>query len=199
VLYDLGPKDRQQLILTKLFSSPPLNVQPYFMHFVFAAEDHAGVFDEYAGTQMQRWHLDPETRTFSEDWNSGDHSHAWGGTPLIQMSARILGVTPASAGYRRVAIQPHLCGLDWAKGVVPTPMGDVRVSWTNKDALFTLEITTPQEMDAEVILPQLPFANGILVIDGKQSASSAGAYSKQRLALAGGTHRITIEGQVSSR
>ena len=54
-----------------LFSTPPLNVQPYFMHFVFAAEDHAGVFDRYAWTQMQRWHLNLETHTFNENWYGG--------------------------------------------------------------------------------------------------------------------------------
>jgi alpha-L-rhamnosidase len=186
VLYDLAPKSRQKLILEKLFSKHPLNVQPYFMHFLFAAEDHAGVFDKYAWSQMQRWHLNPETHTFSESWNAGDQSHAWGGTPLIQMSSRILGVKPASPGYKRVTISPHLCNLDWARGTVPTPLGDVEVSWVKKDLLFTLKLKTPADMEADVDLPSTDFADNTLTVDGKPTSTVVG-----KLMLTGRTHIIT--------
>ena len=192
VLYDLAPKDRQQAIMNRLFLSPPLNVQPYFMHFVFAAEDHAGVFDRYAWTQLQRWHMNPETRTFPEDWNEGDLSHAWGGTPLIQMPARILGVTPAAPGFKRVAIRPHLSGLSWSKGVVPTPMGDVQVSWTKTDAAFTLDVTAPTEMGIDVSMPTTDFADAALVIDGRQAFPEA-KITGQTLTLKGGTHRLIMQ------
>lgn len=193
VLYDLAPKARQPLILEKLFASPPLEVQPYFMHFILAAEVHAGVFDRYGWAQMQQWHLNPETRTFSEDWNAGDHSHGWGGTPLIQMSAIILGVTPASPGYKRVMISPHLAGLESAKGAVPTPIGNVQVSWTKKDALFTLDISAPPEMAIDLVLPILDFAEKTLVIDG-HPASSEMTEAARKLTLPGGTHHIVATG-----
>lgn len=191
VLYDLAPKARQKAIMDKLFSTPPLNVQPYFMHFVFAAEDHAGVFDRYAWTQMQRWHLNLETRTFNENWYGGDWSHAWGGTPLIQMSARILGVTPAAPGYKRIAIRPHLCGLQFARGVVPTAMGDVSVSWKNSDSGFTVDVAIPENTSADIVLPELSIENPVLVIDGKKSASTyqPGA----TLTLTDGAHSLALQ------
>ena len=195
VLYDLAPRTRQPLILEKLLASPPLEVQPYFMHFILAAENHAGVFDRYAWAQLQQWHLNPETRTFSEDWNAGDHSHAWGGTPLIQMSAVILGVTPASPGYKRVTISPHLAGLESARGTVPTSLGDVQVAWTKKDSLFTLDISSPPDMPIDLVLPILDFAEETLGIDG-HPASSEMTGADRKLTLKGGTHHIVAAGRL---
>jgi hypothetical protein len=174
-----------------LFATPPLNVQPYFMHFVFAAEDHAGVFDRYAWTQMQRWHLNLETRTFNENWYGGDWSHAWGGTPLIQMSSRILGVTPAAPGYKRIAIRPHLSGLQFARGVVPTAMGDVSVSWKNSVSGFAIDVAIPENTSADIVLPELGFENPVLLIDGKKSPPTyqPGA----TLTLTGGTHSLALQ------
>jgi len=193
VLYDLAPQARQKAILDTLFSTPPLNVQPYFMHFVFAAEDHAGVFDRYAWTQMQRWHLNLETRTFNENWYGGDWSHAWGGTPLIQMSARILGVTPAAPGYKRIAIRPHLGGLHFAKGVVPTQMGDVSVSWASSASDFKLEVSVPQKTSADIILPVTDIANPALIVDDKTSAPpyQAGA----AVTVTSGAHVLVLKAQ----
>ena len=191
VLYDLAPESRRKAIMDKLFSTEPLNVQPYFMHFIFAAEDHAGVFNRYAWAQMQRWHINAETRTFNEMWAGGDWSHAWGGTPLIQMSARVLGVTPAAPGYERIAIRPHPAGLKFAKGIVPTAMGDVSVAWTLSDSEFTLDFTIPEKTSAEVMLPETDLADPLLIVDGMRSGApfQRGA----TLTLAGGTHRLVVQ------
>jgi hypothetical protein len=191
VLYDLAPQSRRKAIMDTLFSTPPLNVQPYFMHFVFAAEDHAGVFDRYAWTQMQRWHLNLETHTFNENWYGGDWSHAWGGTPLIQMSARILGVTPAAPGYKRIAIRPHISGLQFAKGVVPTAMGDVSVAWKNSDSGFTVDVSIPHDTNADIVLPETGIENPVLVIDGKTSASTY--QPGTTLTLTGGQHSLALQ------
>jgi hypothetical protein len=191
VLYDLAPASRQKAIMDRVFSTAPLNVQPYFMHFVFAAEDHAGVFDRYAWTQMQRWHLNAESKTFNENWFGGDWSHAWGGTPLIQMSERILGVTPAAPGYAKIAIRPELCGLQFAKGVVPTQMGDVSVAWTKSDTTFTLDVTVPEKTSADVTLPETELQGPVLTIDGKKSDFPLGAGAM--LSLASGTHKLILE------
>ena len=93
------------------------------MHWVFQAIDHAGLFEKYGTAQMRRWQIVRETQSFREMWPGGDLSHGWCSTPLVQMSGRVLGVTPAEPGFRRIAIRPALCDLTWAKGSVPTPHG----------------------------------------------------------------------------
>ena len=55
VLYDLAPKERQAAIVEKVLAEKPLNTQPWFMHWVFQAIDHAGLFDKYGTEQMRRW------------------------------------------------------------------------------------------------------------------------------------------------
>ena len=90
-LYDLAPKENQPAVVRKVMAEKPLNTQPWFMHWVLQAIDHAGLFDEYATPHMYRWQIVPETQSFREMWNGGDLSHGWCSTPLVRMSSKILG------------------------------------------------------------------------------------------------------------
>lgn len=155
VLYDLAPKDRQNLVMENTMAQTPWNVRPYYMHFVFAALAHAGLFDQYGTTWMRQWHINPETQTVPEMGDQGDLSHGWIATPLIQMSERILGVTPGSPAYKTISIRPTLCDLHWAKGSVPTPHGAVTVSWRRTGNDLTLNVTVPSGTRAEIAIPAL--------------------------------------------
>ena len=86
-------------------------------------------------------------------WNGGDLSHGWCSTPLVQMSGRVLGVTPTEPGFKTMAIRPSICDLTWAKGVVPTPHGDVAVEWKWANDTLQLNATIPEGSEADVILP----------------------------------------------
>ncbi len=153
VLYDLAPKEQQAGIVEKVLAEKPLNTQPWFMHWVFQAINHAGRFEPYGTEQMRRWQILPETQSFHEMWNSGDLSHGWCSTPLVQMSQRILGVEPSSPGFKKMTIRPQVCDLTWAKGKVPTPHGDVEISWKWAGGKISLDVTIPDGTEAEVILP----------------------------------------------
>ncbi len=153
VLYNLAPKNLHAAIVEKVLAEKPLNTQPWFMHWVFQALDHAGLFEQYGTEQMRRWQIVPETQSFREMWKGGDLSHGWCSTPLVQMSARILGVTPAAPGFKTLAIRPSLCDLRWAKGTVPTPNGDVTVAWKRVDEILQLDVTLPAGTEADIILP----------------------------------------------
>lgn len=183
VLYDLAPKSGQAAIMSKVMAGGEPNTQPYFMHFVFAALDHAGLFEEYAVPQMRRWHLHPDTGTMSEMWTTGDYSHGWIGTPLIQMSARILGVTPAGPGFRKALIRPIPSGLKSARGTTPTPHGNIDVAWEVADGKFTLEVKLPPGVSANAVMP----GAGPVTCDGHGAErDSTGA-----VALPAGVHRLS--------
>ena len=169
VLYDLAPKEQQPAIVEKVLAEKPLNTQPWFMHWVFQAIDHAGLFDRHATPQIRRWQIVPETQSFKEMWNGGDLSHGWCSTPLVQMSQRILGVEPTAPGFKTMTIRPHACDLTWAKGTVPTPHGDVAVSWKWADDKLALDVTIPVGTEADVILP----AKTVHVTAGQHSFESA--------------------------
>lgn len=155
VLYDLAPKDKQSAILERAIAGPDFSCQPYFMHFVFDALAHAGLFERHAVAQMRRWKIVEETQSLREMWSTGDLSHGWGATPLRQLSTHVLGVRPLAPGSTRIEIAPLPCGLTWAKGVVPTAQGDVRVEWQQKRGTLHLTADIPHGCTAKVRLPGL--------------------------------------------
>lgn len=51
--------------------------------------------------------------------------HAWGASPIYLLGKYYLGVRPLTAGYDTWIAEPSLGGLEWMKGKVPTPAGDI--------------------------------------------------------------------------
>jgi alpha-L-rhamnosidase len=151
--YGLTSEKQARNILNRVMESGPANCQPYFMHFAFDALAETGLFNQWVTPQMRRWKVIPDTQTFPEMWDRGDLSHAWQCTPTYQLSARVLGISPLTPGYKNILIKPTICDLIWAKGSVPTPQGDVEVSWKRDNKLMTLEITIPKSATATVELP----------------------------------------------
>jgi len=176
VLYDLAPQAQQGAIVDRIMSEKPLNTQPWFMFWIFQAIAHAGKFEQYGTAQMRRWQVVPETQSFREMWDSGDLSHGWCSAPLVQMSGRVLGVEPASPGFDMIAIRPQLCDLTWAQGRVPTPHGDVAVSWAITPAKFTLDVTVPAGARATISLPAYRFkgwpAPAPITMNGKAAGTT---------------------------
>jgi alpha-L-rhamnosidase len=58
--------------------------------------------------------------------------HAWGASPLYLLGKHYLGVTPTQPGYAEYLVAPHLGGLKWIEGKVPTPHGDIAVAVNQK-------------------------------------------------------------------
>ena len=50
---------------------------------------------------------------------------------------------------------------------MPTPPGEVAVSWAITDRKFTLDVNVPSGSDAEVELPISRFDKPVVVLDGK--------------------------------
>ena len=187
VLYDLAPPERQAAIVERVLAAKPLNTQPWFMHWVFSAIDHAGQFDQFATPQIRRWEIVPETQSFHEMWNGGDLSHGWCSTPLVQMSARILGVTPKAPGFKTASIRPLLCDLSWAKGSVPTPQGDVAVSWASAGDKLTLDVIIPANMDADVAVPASRSEQPAVTLNGRKV--------EPLVHVSSGTHHFEVAGR----
>ncbi|MFA7157990.1 MAG: alpha-L-rhamnosidase C-terminal domain-containing protein [Kiritimatiellia bacterium] len=186
VLYDLAPRTQQADIMRKVLAEKPLNCQPYFMHFVFLALRHAGLFARRALELMKLWRINPATGTFREMWDRGDYSHGWQCTPLIQLSAGVLGVTSASPGGRLLRIHPLTCGLRWARGSVPNALGDVEVAWERNGARFRMEVAIPAGCEVEVILPVLFPGRPHVLMDGRSQAGTT-------CRTGSGTHRFIVK------
>lgn len=101
------------------------------------------------------------------DWN-----HAWAAAPANLLPRFVLGAQPLKPGWSRILIKPHPGTLTWAKGHIPTPRGELSVSWIRKKD-FTLRLTLPPGMGAKVELPANDGStgvrvNGIPAIAGRQ-------------------------------
>ncbi|KSU75894.1 alpha-L-rhamnosidase [Pseudarthrobacter enclensis] len=70
------------------------------------------------------------------------------------MHKAIGGIRPLEPGYARVLIQPQPGdGIDWARTSLKTPHGEVRVEWKHDGGEFQLEVTVPDGVAADVVLP----------------------------------------------
>jgi alpha-L-rhamnosidase len=53
--------------------------------------------------------------------------HAWGANPVYLFGKYLLGVKPLTPGFKSYIVEPSLAGLQWIKGRVPTPLGNIEV------------------------------------------------------------------------
>jgi hypothetical protein len=63
--------------------------------------------------------------------------HAWGASPIYLLGKYYLGVRPTQPGYAAYTVEPHLGGLKWIEGKVPTPQGDIAVFADEKQIKVT--------------------------------------------------------------
>ena len=72
-------------------------------------------------------------------------AHAWSASPAIFLMTEVLGIKPVKPGYTEFAIEPHPTGLEFARGAVPTPYGNISVEWTCKDGKLEILCEAPAE------------------------------------------------------
>jgi len=90
----------------------------------------------------------PETEV-----NPRSDCHAWSSVPLAEFPSTILGVSPAKPGFEEINIHPVIDGLQWAKGVVPTVKGLVKVDWKVEDDNFSISIESPDGVPVTLTMP----------------------------------------------
>ena len=87
--------------------------------------------------------------TTSECMNNPTHA-SWGDechpdTAIAgDLTAGILGVRPLAPGYSRFEFRPGAAdGIEWARGVVPTPSGPIRAEWRREGGKITTSLSAP--------------------------------------------------------
>ena len=84
----------------------------------------------------------------NQDWN-----HAWGAVPANIIPRKLMGVEPVTPGFGVVSVKPQVASLEWAKAVIPTIRGEVKMEVENRAGLYVLRLVVPSNMKAEVYLP----------------------------------------------
>lgn len=118
----------------------------FYAHFVYEALCTHGRSKD--ALRMMRERFGPMlARGATTLWESFEPSaslcHGFSASPTYQLSRRVLGVFPASAGFETIGVAPDLCDLDAAEGVVPTARGDVEVKLARKGEGFVVQAHAP--------------------------------------------------------
>lgn len=97
-------------------------------------------------------------------------THPWSAGVTKWLSEEILGVRPTSPGFATFIIKPHLsAGVTWAKGTVPTPNGNIVVSFDLKSGEYLF--TVPANTTADIAIPKGGYKINKVTLDHKRIAS----------------------------
>ena len=142
-----------------------LTASPFFYAYVLDALAEAGFRAELVDLIAQKWGqmLEQNATTFWEVWNptpNDSRCHAWSASPLYHLSQQVLGVMPVDVGWKQVRIAPLPGKLDFAKGIVPSPLGPIRVEWEKSaDDQLAVRVDLPPGMNGEFVGPLAEIRN----------------------------------------
>jgi hypothetical protein len=204
ILFRVANEQQQQQIVENVFEYNETLTQPTPLQIGFIAQGLIAGSAVDQTIKMLTTKFGPmiangDVPTLKEAWVDQDYSGASLGnihdsacSIMMTLQEMILGISPLEPGFTRCKIAPHLGSLKWAKGVAPTPRGNIRVSWQqpgNDELIF--EIETPPDMPAELLLPR-PTNNMDLTLNGKMIvANDKPVLDDVRL---GDTVRFTLPG-----
>ena len=162
-MYDLVFRDRLNR----------LSYSPFNQYFIIRALAAMGRYDEALETVSDCWggQLEYGATTFFEvfrpSWNGvlgtneappnnqcgyTSFCHPWGGGVVHWLTEEVLGVKPVRPGFRTFTWMPHPgSGLEQANGRIPTPAGDIVVSYDTRKGRY--EIDVPEGTEGSVGIP----------------------------------------------
>lgn len=151
VLTDTVPLEEGRMLLTEAIAEEntfaPVSVA--FMFYMFRALEKAGMYEKTKRfwEPWRRMLKDHLTTCVENATDARSDCHAWGSLLLYELPAVILGVRPASPGYKTITVSPNPGFLDRAKGSVTTPWGNIFVEWEKqKDGRIQMNIDATEEL-----------------------------------------------------
>ncbi len=149
VLAGLGDVGQQARVYARVFADPARRCTgtPYFGYSVLRALARLGRHGDALEMLRRYWggmiRLGATTiwEEYETDWSLAPNAmppqpYGWGAQSLCQpagsgpvewLHTEVLGVKPLAPGFREVSLAPRLADLDWAEGIVPTPLGPLRI------------------------------------------------------------------------
>ena len=146
VLADVVPAADQQALMRKVLEDSTLTQATYYFKFyLFRALTKAGLAERYLD-ELAPWRtmLELGLTTWAETPEpTRSDSHAWSAHPSLDLLTTVAGITPAEPGFGRVRLRPALGTLTSLDASVPTPKGEVAVSYRREGATLTAEVSLP--------------------------------------------------------
>ncbi|OQA82794.1 MAG: Bacterial alpha-L-rhamnosidase [Lentisphaerae bacterium ADurb.Bin242] len=177
LFHNLVPEDRVRTVFESLCSGKLVPISysalSYFVRALMPLGPEARAFVEKTiSEQFEPPVLSGATSLWETAFGADDFAfagslcHAWSSIHVYYAGAYVLGVTPLAPGFRKFSVRPCPGRLLRASGAVPTPSGDIRVSWTQTPAGLALEVEHPAEL--EPVFDQYPeFPVASILCNGK--------------------------------
>ncbi len=147
VLTGAIPAAQQKAVVEKLLTDESLSQCSYYFRFyLFRAMSQVGLADEYLA-QLGPWKgmLKLGLTTWAEKPEpTRSDCHAWSAHPNFDLLATVAGIEPAAPGFTRVTIAPHLGPLQHLRASMPSPQGEIAVSYRLTGGHLSAEITLPK-------------------------------------------------------
>ena len=92
-----------------------------------------------------------QATSHAEFHHAGSLCHGWSAAPVYYAKALLLGVEPLADGFRRFRVRPFDSGRFLRMGgSIPTPQGDITLSWTRNDGALELTVIHPEGTECVV-------------------------------------------------
>jgi hypothetical protein len=126
-------------------------------YYVLEALCKMGEYDTSYDRIKERYEsmVNEDYSTLWEFWDSwqGTMNHAWSGGPLVIMSKHFAGITPLTAGYEKVKIEPQYDISNSMTCTVPSVKGLITLDYKNTDGDYIINLTIPQDMKTVLYVP----------------------------------------------
>ena len=155
VLSGLAEKEQYDTIKNVLTTTK--NSSPYMEYYVLEALCKMGEYGTARDRIKDRYEdmVNADYSTLWEFWDAwrGTKNHAWSGGPLVIMSRHFADITPLSAGYEKVKIDPQYTLSDSINCTVPSVKGLITLNYEKVDGDYVINLTIPQDMKAVLYVP----------------------------------------------
>ncbi len=155
VLSGLASKEQYGTIKNVLTTTQ--NASPYMEYYVLESLCKIGEY-EAAYNRIKDRYADMVSADYSTLWENwdmywGTKNHAWSGGPLVIMSKYFAGITPLSAGYEKVKVNPQYTLSDSMNCTVPSVKGLITLDYEKTDGEYVINLTVPEGINAILYVP----------------------------------------------
>ncbi len=168
VLTGLADESQYKTIANVLTSTK--NSSPYMEYYVLEALCKMGEYQAAKNRIKDRYEgmMSEDYSTLWEFWDSwrGTKNHAWSGGPLVIMSKHFAGITPLSAGWEKIEINPQYELQDNISCVVPTVKGYVKLEYHTENGQIFINIESPENTEVVLHSPE----NAVITVNGIETS-----------------------------
>ncbi len=149
LLYDALPEEERRAcynaMMTDLSAAQPTIYFSYYLHEVMSRFGDGGRIPEKLGF----WHdiqASGALTTWEQPEPSRSDCHAWGAHPLFHFFTTLAGIRPAEPGFRKVRVSPQMGPLEYVRGHMAHPDGDISFDFHSDAKEFHGSLILPENL-----------------------------------------------------